>query len=96
MTQRFTCWLLPAALWAAAHSAAAQTPIAAPAPADPLDAQATVPAPVYRSSLRGPRPPAAPPDARPTIPWREANDTVARIGGWRAYAREAQPPALAP
>jgi hypothetical protein len=23
------------------------------------------------------------------IPWREANDNVGRIGGWRAYAREA-------
>lgn len=24
------------------------------------------------------------------LPWKEANDTVGRIGGWRAYAREAQ------
>ena len=24
--------------------------------------------------------------------WREANDTVERIGGWRAYAKEAQQP----
>lgn len=23
-------------------------------------------------------------------PWKEANDEVGRIGGWRAYAREAQ------
>lgn len=23
-------------------------------------------------------------------PWKEANDSVGRIGGWRAYAREAQ------
>ena len=23
-------------------------------------------------------------------PWREANDTVGAIGGWKAYAREAQ------
>jgi len=27
--------------------------------------------------------------AQPVQPWREANDTVGRIGGWRAYAREA-------
>jgi hypothetical protein len=27
------------------------------------------------------------------IPWKEANDTVGRIGGWREYAREARPPA---
>jgi hypothetical protein len=26
------------------------------------------------------------------IPWVEANDTVARIGGWRVYAKEAQMP----
>lgn len=25
--------------------------------------------------------------------WREANDTVGRIGGWRAYAREISGPA---
>ena len=24
--------------------------------------------------------------------WREANDTVARIGGWRAYLKESQTP----
>lgn len=24
----------------------------------------------------------------PVLPWREANDTVGRIGGWRAYAQE--------
>jgi hypothetical protein len=23
------------------------------------------------------------------VPWRQANDTVGKIGGWRAYAREA-------
>jgi hypothetical protein len=28
-------------------------------------------------------------------PWKEANDTVGRIGGWRAYAKEAQQPAAA-
>ena len=27
--------------------------------------------------------------------WREANDTVERIGGWRAYAKEAQQPEAA-
>lgn len=24
----------------------------------------------------------------PVLPWREANDTVGRIGGWKAYAQE--------
>lgn len=29
----------------------------------------------------------------PLLPWYQANDQVGRIGGWRAYAREAQEPA---
>jgi hypothetical protein len=27
---------------------------------------------------------------QPLAPWRASNDTVGRIGGWRAYARESQ------
>jgi hypothetical protein len=27
----------------------------------------------------------------PLIPWKDANDNVGRIGGWREYAREARP-----
>lgn len=30
-----------------------------------------------------------------TLSWRQANDTVQDIGGWRAYAREAAQPASA-
>jgi len=26
----------------------------------------------------------------PVAPWRQSNDTVRKIGGWRTYAREAQ------
>ena len=29
-------------------------------------------------------------DEQPMSPWAEANETVGRIGGWRAYAREAR------
>lgn len=29
---------------------------------------------------------------QPTVSWREANDTVAKTGGWRAYAKESQQP----
>lgn len=29
------------------------------------------------------------------INWKEANDLTGRIGGWRAYAKEAQQPAAA-
>ena len=28
-------------------------------------------------------------------PWKEANDTVGQIGGWRTYARQAREPASA-
>lgn len=29
---------------------------------------------------------------QPLLPWREVNDNVGKIGGWRFYAREAQQP----
>ena len=56
---------------------------------DPLNAQAEVPPALHRSAFAFYR---AVGDA-PAAGWREANDIVARIGGWRAYAREAQAPA---
>ena len=62
---------------------------------DPLDAKAAVPPVTHRSSLAAYR---AGGDT-PAVPWRQANDTVTRIGGWRAYAREAaaaDAPASAP
>lgn len=34
-------------------------------------------------------------DDQPVAPWRETNDTVGKIGGWRTYAREARQPAPA-
>lgn len=52
---------------------------------DPLDAEAAIPALEYRSPLgtyRGV-------DETPLQNWREANDQVGRIGGWRSYALEA-------
>lgn len=60
--------------------------------ADPLDAQARVPAVTHSSSLAGYR--RLGDDKR--IDWKAANETVNRIGGWRAYAREAQQPDPAP
>jgi hypothetical protein len=56
--------------------------------ADPLDAQARVPVATHVSSLAGYRRLG---DERP-VDWKQANETVSRIGGWRAYAREAQQP----
>lgn len=58
---------------------------------DPLNPQAEVLATVHVSAFATYR--AA---EEPRVGgWKEANDTVARIGGWRAYAREAAAPAPA-
>lgn len=43
-------------------------------------------APAFRSSLDGYQPFS---DEK-VVPWRDANDNVGRIGGWRVYAKEAQ------
>lgn len=49
--------------------------------------------PVYRSVFDGYRGFTN----QPVVSWRESNDLVSRIGGWQAYAREAQgAPATAP
>lgn len=56
--------------------------------ADPLDARAPVPAAPYASPLAGYR--RLGDDRR--VSWKDANETVNRIGGWRVYAREAQQP----
>lgn len=92
---------LPAPWWAAlmslgavlaAHAQQATAPsapasaAAAPVPGAPL------PDLSYRSALEGYQPFA---DEKPGS-WRDANDNVGRIGGWRAYAREAQGGAAGP
>ena len=68
-------------------AASAQAPAASPA-------VTTASAPVartqaapdeYRSALEGYQPYTE----NKMVPWREANDTVGKIGGWRAYAKEA-------
>lgn len=55
---------------------------------DPLDPKAQVPSMRYESSIAQFRRIG---DDKP-VAWRDANDAVARIGGWRVYAREAQQP----
>jgi len=88
--------LLMAASAAHAQSAPAHATAPARTPrADPLDAQARVPAVTHRSALANYRRLG---EDKP-VPWKEANETVTRIGGWRTYTREAQqpdPPASAP
>ena len=55
---------------------------------DPLDPKAQVPSVRYESAFAKFRRIG---DDKP-VAWREANDAVASIGGWRVYAREAQQP----
>lgn len=64
-------------------------PSARPNPLDPL---ASIPTLSYQSSFSQYRRL----DDGKLISWRDANDTVTRIGGWRVYAREAQQPDAAP
>ena len=78
--------LLAAALLASLP-AQAQPDVKAAQP-DPLDPNAGVPAPSYQSAFSRYR---LLSDEKP-VSWRDANDTVTRIGGWRAYVREAQQP----
>lgn len=93
---RAAAWLVGmaglAGLACAALAAQAQTSsgISSSKP-DPLDPKASVPLVIYQSSLK----PDAPAAGDKPITWREANDAVARIGGWRVYAREAAKPASA-
>lgn len=91
MRRHHTRWLMPTTFALATATAVAQgapsSRSARPA-ADPLDATARVPRLVYESTLAtykrlGENEP---------LSWREANDRVGRIGGWRAYAREANAP----
>jgi hypothetical protein len=70
-------WL---ALVSTATCAAAMAQQAPPPGASP----ASTPAP-YKSALEGYQPFAE----EKLAPWNESNDTVGKIGGWRAYAREA-------
>ena len=69
-------------------AAQAESATRSPKP-DPLDTKAAVLALTYASSLKLDQRVAS---VGPTS-WREANDTVTRIGGWRVYAREASQPA---
>ena len=92
-------WRMPSAVQSALLAAsllaaltAQAQPAAKAARPDPLDPKASAPALSYESSfsryrLLG--------DEKP-VSWRDANDTVTRIGGWRVYAREAQQPDAAP
>lgn len=76
------------ALCAAFAAASGVTNVAAQSLPDPADPAARVPAASYRSAFAGYRPM----KDEPPTDWREANEAVARAGGWRALLREAQAP----
>ena len=76
--------LLPAAAVFMAAAAAAQSPTV------PSSA-ASSPTPAASLSWRPPLAGYQPFSDEALVPWKEANDTVGRIGGWREYARESQP-----
>lgn len=69
--------LLPWALVLLAGTAAAQSPALPIKPAMPTRLQ-------YTSTLSGYQGYAD----EPVQPWRDANDRVGRIGGWKVYAKE--------
>ena len=72
-------------------SAQAQTKAPGSTPAVPAEKERAALAP-YRSALEGYQPYSD----EPIQSWRESNDTVGKIGGWRVYAREAQGAPAAP
>ena len=78
---------LAAALFAAAPGASAQRAPANGMP-DPLDPRAEVPPAIHESAFAGYRTAGE----EGVGSWREVNEAVNRIGGWRAYAREASRP----
>ena len=57
-----------------------------PPPAAQQSGKDAVPLSIYRSAWSGYRPFAE----ENVISWKDANDEVRRIGGWRAYLRESQ------
>lgn len=77
---------VPALLLAAACGLAPTGAARAQPRSDPADAAAPVPPLIYASPFAGGR---SVTDDQPT-PWPAANADVGRIGGWRAYAREAR------
>jgi hypothetical protein len=87
MRRRSPC-ALPSLLFTLLLAAQAQAQSPATTRPDPLDPKAQVPSVRYESSFAQFRRIG---DDKP-VAWREANDAVARIGGWRVYAREAQQP----
>lgn len=91
MSLTLRCLIPPFAMFAMASAHAQADPDQPSAAGAMLDAQHN-PVLQYRSALAGYR---AWKD-QPVSDWREANEVTGRIGGWRAYAREARQPDPSP
>lgn len=78
-------WLVPAGLTVALPMAFAQS-TSGPATPDPKSAAPSSVTLSYRSAFSDYRAYSE----QPVVSWREANDKVGEIGGWRAYAKEAR------
>lgn len=78
-------WLATLTTLAALGVSAQTRPVSQPI-AEPAAVRAIAGAEPYRSALEGYRPF----NEEKVLPWKETNDTVGRIGGWKVYAREAQ------
>lgn len=84
-------WLVPVALTVALPMAFAQSSTGSATP----DSKSAAPSSVtlsYRSTFANYRAY----NEQPVVSWREANDNVDKIGGWRVYAKEARQPDGAP
>lgn len=91
----FLCLGLAAQAQAQAPSPSVAGPAAQSGRPDPLEAlnpQAAVPASTYLSSFAQYRTLGS----QELISWRQANENVARIGGWRVYLRQSQQPETSP
>jgi len=80
------------ALWLAIVSSLTAATVCAQAVVTPPGPSAAPPIPApaaYQSALENYQPYR---DEK-IKPWKEANDTVGKVGGWRAYAKEAAEPA---
>ncbi len=78
--------LLTLSLWATTTALAQTAPTATISPEKPPTGQKAQTAPdKFQSALTGYKPYTE----EKTGNWKEANETTARIGGWRAYAKEA-------
>jgi hypothetical protein len=84
MSQRLSL-LLGALIALAARGVFAQPASASPPAASHVPQAQAVP---YRSAFEGYQPFTE----EKILPWKQANDTVRAIGGWRTYAKEASEP----